>query len=349
VAYLRDILQRDWTALERSFPFALDMAACMQDPVFHAEGDVWTHTKMVASHIPDNGALLLAALFHDVAKPMTREVDGDRIRHPNHSRIGAKIAWQELWKLGVDLETRLSVFWICLWHQRILHFFDRDQVRDALTYGSVASWDNLITFARADISGRIAPDIQKSLDNLDLVKMFIDEQGDIAKNWSPASRMEFIEKPDRSPYYEAQEPAGSRVIVMSGFPGAGKDTYIKTALSGLPVVSLDDIRTEMKVLPSDDQGRVIQAAQELAKVYLRKKAPFVWNATNVSKSVRQKSIGLCRKYDAHVSIHALDRPLDIILKQNKDRKDAVPEKIIYKLIDKWEPPTLLEAHEVKWV
>lgn len=40
------------------------------------------------------------------------------------------------------------------------------------------------------------------------------------------------------------------VIVMCALPGAGKDTYIDRHLK-LPVLSLDDIRRENKIDPSD--------------------------------------------------------------------------------------------------
>ena len=37
----------DWQALERRFSWFADMKDVPQDPEWHAEGDVFTHTKMV--------------------------------------------------------------------------------------------------------------------------------------------------------------------------------------------------------------------------------------------------------------------------------------------------------------
>jgi hypothetical protein len=50
---------------------------------------------------------------------------------------------------------------------------------------------------------------------------------------------------------------------MSGLPGAGKDSYIKKYLPGLPVISLDDIRVSMHIDPTDKtgNGHVIQTAK----------------------------------------------------------------------------------------
>ena len=41
----------DWRAIEAEFPYAGEMAACIQDEIYHAEGDVLTHTRMVMDHL----------------------------------------------------------------------------------------------------------------------------------------------------------------------------------------------------------------------------------------------------------------------------------------------------------
>jgi hypothetical protein len=38
-----------------------------------------------------------------------------------------------------------------------------------------------------------------------------------------------------------------------------------------------------------------------------------------------------------------------VLKQNRDRLAQVPEEAIERFIDRWQPPTPLEAHQVFWV
>jgi hypothetical protein len=40
-------LQVDWSVLDERFPWVRNLAGCPQDPVYHAEGDVWIHTRMV--------------------------------------------------------------------------------------------------------------------------------------------------------------------------------------------------------------------------------------------------------------------------------------------------------------
>ena len=139
------------------------------------------------------------------------------------------------------------------------------------------------------------------------------------------------------------------MIVLSGLPGAGKDTYCRTAFADWPQVSLDQWRDRLDIAPDAAQGRVIQAAMEEAREHLRAKRRFIWNATNVSRLNRDKAVGLCLDYDALVEIHAFDPSSDRLLAQNRSRAEKVPQAVIDRLLMKWEPPSLLEAHRVVWI
>lgn len=46
---------------------------------------------------------------------------------------------------------------------------------------------------------------------------------------------------------ELYDDTWGEVVLMCGLPGTGKDTWIREHYPGLPVVSLDEIRREMKV------------------------------------------------------------------------------------------------------
>jgi predicted kinase len=361
----------DRAVIEQSFPYVEAMRTCVQDPVHHAEGDVWTHVNMIFDVLDsdalqsDDRALRLTALYHDVAKPATRLVEYDEaqgrevVRHPNHTRLGAAMAWYDLWLAEEPLNIRLAVYNLCRWHQRVFHIWKTDDmVRAVLSYASIADWPQLIQFARADNAGRICANPKQASDNLELLAMLMDDPtwipGGRAVNdgWffqTDHDRMFYFEKENRSPWYRAQEPEGSRVIILSGLPGVGKDTHAKTRLEGVPMVSLDAIREQLKVDPTDNQGQVIQAAFEQARVYLRDQKPFIWNAQCVTRLARDKIIRLCRNYDAHVSIHAFDRPLPVIVEQMRQRTRKVPLPVVLSAAKKWEPPSLLEAHVLEWV
>ena len=49
--FTRDFAALDYAALHDAFDWVRNMAETRQDPHYHAEGDVWTHTRMVCDAI----------------------------------------------------------------------------------------------------------------------------------------------------------------------------------------------------------------------------------------------------------------------------------------------------------
>lgn len=140
----------------------------------------------------------------------------------------------------------------------------------------------------------------------------------------------------------------TEVVLLSGLPGSGKDHYILTHYPDWPVVSLDGLRRQMGIAPTDRSGtgRVVQAAKEQARVYLRKRQPFVWNATNITRTMRGQLIDLFVTYRARVRLVYVEVPNARRATQNINRKHPVPEPVVSRMLEKWEIPSLWEAHEV---
>ena len=68
---------------------------CEQPPQFHPEGDVFVHTRLMLSLLPDEVStpLVFSVLLHDIGKPPTARVDPDgRIRFNGHEHVGAEMA-----------------------------------------------------------------------------------------------------------------------------------------------------------------------------------------------------------------------------------------------------------------
>jgi tRNA nucleotidyltransferase (CCA-adding enzyme) len=90
-------LALDLGVVRKLLPELEPMAVCPQDPEWHPEGDVWTHTLLVVdqarrriAHLGRGQAVavMLAALCHDIAKPTTTSVIDGRIRSPGHEEAG---------------------------------------------------------------------------------------------------------------------------------------------------------------------------------------------------------------------------------------------------------------------
>jgi tRNA nucleotidyltransferase/poly(A) polymerase len=70
------------------------LKGCEQPPEFHPEGDVFVHTRLMLSLLPETVSvpLVLAVLFHDLGKPPTMQVDPTgRIRFNGHESVSARM------------------------------------------------------------------------------------------------------------------------------------------------------------------------------------------------------------------------------------------------------------------
>src|SRR6185369_6277206 len=178
----------DWEALTGRYEWLQAMRDCPQDPVFHAEGTVWTHVGMVADALAgleqfralpahDREILFAAVLLHDVAKPLcTREEDG-RITSRGHSHRGAIAARRILWELGSDFHTREQVCALVRHHQSPFHLIQRaDAQRLAFRISQTARCDLLALLAEADALGRQSATRSELLTQVELFREYCREQ-----------------------------------------------------------------------------------------------------------------------------------------------------------------------------
>jgi tRNA nucleotidyltransferase (CCA-adding enzyme) len=111
-------LLNEMGAIDQLFPELVALRACEQDPIYHPEGDVFTHTMLavdeaarIAENLPSPQRLtvMLAVLTHDLGKPATttrisETIDGQlqlRIRSIDHENVGADLARAFLDKISV--------------------------------------------------------------------------------------------------------------------------------------------------------------------------------------------------------------------------------------------------------
>ena len=112
----------------------------------------------------------------------------------------------------------------------------------------------------------------------------------------------------------------------------------------ISAVSLDDIRNELEIDATDNQGEVAQLARERSRELLRARTSFAFNATNLLRQTRQRWVDLFADYGARIEMVYLEPALPAVLARNRRREKPVPENVILQLAGKCEPPTLTEAH-----
>lgn len=349
-----------WTA---EYPWVRALRGCVQDSVHHAEGDVWVHTRMVCEALASSREwrglpeaarrrVFLSALLHDVGKPDCTRVEEGRVTSRGHSERGAVIARRILWEHGVPLAEREAICSAIRFHQAPFFLVDRpDSERSLFEISLGTVCDELARVTWADATGRHCSDQSKLLERIELFRAYAEEKQCLTGPRafpSAHARFAYFRTAGRDPSYAPHEQFRCEVVLMSGLPGAGKSTWVAKQLPDWPVVSLDAIRDELDVDPSEKQGPVVGAARERARELLRAGTSFVWNATNISRSVRSQCIDLFAGYGAKVRIVYVEASPERLFEQNRNREARVPEKVIQRLLDKWTVPALTEAHEVDY-
>src|SRR4030095_908936 len=162
-------LALDIGVVDALLPELRPLVGCPQEPEWHPEGDVWTHTLMVIDKARElNGDLdrsrlitvMLGAVCHDLGKPPTTAVIDGRIRSLGHEEAGVPIATALLDRLHVqaidDVDVRRDILGIVAHHLKPGAWFKVGDVGDG-AFRRLAQKVNLELLARvalADCVGR---------------------------------------------------------------------------------------------------------------------------------------------------------------------------------------------------
>jgi tRNA nucleotidyltransferase (CCA-adding enzyme) len=163
-------LMSEWGMLQVVAPELMPLAATPQDPEWHPEGDVWTHTLQVIDEAaglvadldrPRALSVMLGALCHDLGKPATTQFEEGRIRSRGHEEAGIPptVALLDRWNvhglLGYDV--RAQVVALVANHLKPGQLYDeRERVSDGAVrrLARKCEPDLLYRVARADCLGR---------------------------------------------------------------------------------------------------------------------------------------------------------------------------------------------------
>ena len=337
-----------------------------QNPEYHGEGDVYQHTEMVCGKLvelpewrelekEEQELLFLAAAFHDIGKAVcTKQEDGQWVS-PKHTIIGEKefrrIAYKEAEQFGLTFRQRETAAKLIRYHGLPVWFWTKRRPElDLLKAAESIPLRLLYLLSKADIQGRIEKQSGKMEENVELFADYARESGVWEKPFlfaNPYTKYQYFHKEGLWQEAELYDDTEFDVILMSGLPLAGKDSWIEKNGKEMPVISLDEIREKMGISPTKGSGKVVQAALEEAKNLLRRKEPFIWNATNIIQETRQKLVGLFAGYGARVHIMYLEAPYRELLARNRKRERYIPELVLEDMIKKMELPAPWEAYDVK--
>ena len=163
-------LLREWGLLAQVAPELLPLADTPQDPQWHPEGDVWTHTLLAVDQAvplvedldrPRALAVMLGTLCHDLGKPGTTCFEDGRLRSRGHEEAGLAPTlslldrWNVHTRLGYDV--RGQVLALVGNHLKPGQLYDdRERVSDGAIRRLAAKCEPALLYrvARADCLGR---------------------------------------------------------------------------------------------------------------------------------------------------------------------------------------------------
>lgn len=99
-----------------------------QSKIHHPEGNVWNHTMLVLDeaatvreHSSDPKAFMWAALLHDIGKPDTTRIKGEKITSYNHDRVGADLSKEFLEAVTSEQDFIVKVCLLVKYHMHMLY------------------------------------------------------------------------------------------------------------------------------------------------------------------------------------------------------------------------------------
>jgi tRNA nucleotidyltransferase (CCA-adding enzyme) len=162
-------LALDLGVIDRVLPEMRPLVGCAQEPEWHPEGDVWTHTLLVIDQAralngdlgrPQLVTVMLGAICHDLGKPATTAVIDGRIRSLNHEEAGVAPTRALLDRLNIHtlegFDVRTQVVGLVAHHLKPGMFRKAPQVGDGAfrRLAQKVDLELLARLARADCLGR---------------------------------------------------------------------------------------------------------------------------------------------------------------------------------------------------
>ncbi len=382
--------------LGEDIPLLKEYKSTPQDKEWHAEGDVHIHTGMVldeaykilateADHLSKERrlCLILGALLHDIAKPLTtkeQEINSIvRTVAPRHASKGRSYLAPKLMSFDLPywiIETTLGL--VGYHHDPKQLVTKNKSPGDYQRISRLADPELLYWLELADIRGRECKDKEQQLEYVEMYGLFAQEYkawkrfGAEYQAWQNYFNQELAEydqdtrnlvfsnainrweagiifSPEeeiaRSYSYRNSFP---RVVLTFGISGSGKSTWIAQNVPDYKVISLDNLREKLAKSRRDQSqnSKVVQLAKDELKKSLRNHGKIVWDATNLRRDFRQQIINISHKYGALVTLIIFHCSEQVYFERNRQRRHSIPENVLLKQLQQIEFPEIDECDRI---
>ena len=363
-----------------------DMVGTEHSAYWHNEGDPMEHTKLVVNcmkdHIlagnnypPDDinkllykqQALMMAALFHDIAKPVVTKYDekkGDWTA-PYHAEIGARMTRIILMRMDyANVFQRELVVSLVRVHMRMHHIADDHNKIEKKLFDFVGKeskyYDSDMLFcsyldAEAlclcdDMSSWCKDEsfVKKYRHHIKRQSLQLMQFDDGFKHTLSVSKKRKIAQEKIYGRSVDEHKPFCTVYVMIGLPGSGKSTFVKNNLDFLPCLSRDIIRIELgfckegeKYIGTKEEEEIVtKTIEERMVKYAENLESFVVDNTHMKQAYRDRIHEILKDYNIFYHYIYIEAPT---LKENIRRREVdgfgiKSSEIILNMLDKFEFP-----------
>ena len=299
---------------------------------YHMEGSIWTHTCLVVNAAQEGHHNILAALLHDIGKPMCEErvEDKKRVRFFNHESMSAFMALDVMKKFEEDFKIKLfkkELFQAIALHTEPFKL-SNEKLDERLVNQDKSFLHMLKVLNEADADGRFY------------------FAGDSERYWEPQAKTREI------------TPKPKTATVLIGLPCSGKSSYIRTLdpETSHSVISRDDIlmkfpgETYDEKWKNADQKKVDKIFQDWKKRCVESGDDLIFDLTHMSRKSRRRSIhNLPSDYKkkAIVFMPTLTEIAERSRKRSKTGK-SIGGDVYEKMVCAFYPPMYDEFDEIEW-
>lgn len=366
----------DWAAVEHSplSPLIEQMKRTQQDALWHGEGNVWNHVKLVCENLVLLEAyrsqerhvqeiLFLSALLHDIGKVRATHIKNGRIRTPRHGEIGSRMARRFLWRQCGLFGTREKM----LLRETICRMIRYHMAPPHMLYGDtgvqrvlrIAAEGELVpdftlrrlaVLSEADNRGRICSDLDEQL-------TMIERSGKVAREkrcYDGAARFSdayteraFFSGADVQQEMTLKDVTWGEVILLCGLEEAAMDVWIEENCPDLPVIQPDDAFCANGTPEAERCSEQETGNSERANAFLEARRPFVWKAENLTQEERALLVRIAESHGAGVRLVYLETARQTQCGAAEERMlswDDAPDRL-----EQLTVPERHEARQVKWL
>lgn len=348
-------------------PIFNQMLSTEQNKEWHQEGNVAVHTQLVAEAMAnylDERAfnkeneyyqlMMAAAICHDIGKPSTTKFNEKNNEYycRNHAKEGARIA--RMLFFDEDINIREKLCYMIRHHMDPFEIVEENKIfynTMKASVGIVPLRDMLILHYCDVISAK--NDKETEEDTLNRINKIIATAKTIYCYDKPYM---FDKRKHRNQLF--YDPSGDirvntgsfKVYVMMGFPGAGKDTWIKNNIPDIKVLCRDDIRTEIGIGgekpfgTKEQEDKVSEIINKRIIECCEAKESFVLNNTNLKLMYRNVLHTMLYPYNPEIIYVYIEAPS--IEDNKKRRKGQVDSRTIDRMVKSFDFPELYEYDQL---